>query len=264
MLTGASACPRVGSDNSQTHEIFHESDDSDSDFRDEMGLFLNLGSPSQCQGIVTAWHLQYELKGCGSDRVKTRRSRETQRGAFNGVFAVYRPVNNLTMQQRQHEVVPGSTKMVTISCQDDDDSDDRDESRTRSTDTRDRDESRARSTDTSDRDESRTRSTDTRDQEETILLEEEERFMIQRGDIIAICLPRSIKGRDIRRLHILEDIRIEAETPSVHEYDGQKFAVDNCNFDRLQTIRSRLLVERSSYRLHLYAEVAGEPVVHVC
>ena len=251
MLTGASACSRVGSDNSQT---FPESDDSDSDFRDERGLFLNLGSPSQCQGIVTAWHLQYELEDCGSDHVKTRpaaRSRETQRGTFSGVFAIYRPVNNLTMKQQQYKVVPGSTKTVTISCQDDDDSDDRDERRTRST-------------DTSDHDERRTRSTDTRDQEETIMLEEEERFMIQRGDVIAICLPRSIKGRDIRRLHILEDIRIETEIPSVHEYDGQKRAINDCNFNGLQTISSRLLEERSSYQLHLYAEVAGEPVVHVC
>ena len=251
MLIGASACSRVGSDNSQT---FPESDDSDSDFQDS-GLFLNLGSPSQCQGIVTAWHLQYELEDCGSDRVKTRpatRSRETQRGTFSGVFAVYRPINNLTMKQQQYEVVPGSTKTVTISCQDDDDSDDHDESRTRST-------------DAGDQDESRTRSTDTRDQEETILLEEEKCFMIQIGDVIAICLPRSIKGRrDIRRLHILEDIRIEAETPSVHEYDRRNSAVNNCNFNKLQMIRSQHLEARSSYRLHLYAEVAGEPVVHVC
>ena len=250
MLTGVSACSRVGSDNSQT---FPESDDSDSDFRDERGLFLNLGSPSQCQGIVTAWHLQYELEDCGSDHVKTRpaaRSRETQRGTFSGVFAVYRPVNNLTMKQQQHKVVPGSTKTVTISCQDDDDSDDRDERR-------------IRSTDISDHDERRTRSTDTRDQEETIMLEEEERFMIQRGDVIAICLPKSIKkSRGIRRLHILEDIRIEAETPSVHEYDLRRDpAVNNCNFSGLQTISSQLLKARSRYRLHLYAEIAGKSLL---
>ena len=208
MLTGTSACSRVGSD-SQTFS-------DDSDFLNKKGLFLNLDAFSQCQGTVTAWHLRYELDSC---RSRTRSSKET----FNGVLAVYRPVNN---QKIEYEIVPNSTKSVMITCDDDDD----DDERTRS---------------------------NARDQEQTISLEAEEQFMIQRGDVIAVCLP-SIKKR--YRLQILEDVGNEI---GIYEYNTrQKDDVNDCNFNKLQTITSQSLRARSSYQLHLHAEIAGTRLVY--
>ena len=209
VLTGTSACSRVGSD-SQTFS-------DDSKFLNRKGLFLNLGAPSQCQGTVTAWHLRYELDDCRSRSRSSTIDRET----VNSVLAVYRPVNNLTME---YEIVPGSTKSVMLAC-DDDDNDDR------------------------------TRS-DARDEEEMILLEAEERFVIRRGDVIAVCLP-SIKKR--YRLQILEDVRNGID---IYEYIRKKSVVNGCNFNKLQTIRSQSLRARSSYRLHLHAEIAGTRLVY--
>ena len=225
MLTGTSACSRVGTDS--------QSSSDDSDFQSKRGLFLNLGSPSECQGIVTAWHLRYELEECSSQRTrsgrtKSSRDRETEGETFNSVFAVYRPISNPTMQ---YQLVPGSTKYVMITCDGDDINGDDDTRKTPS---------------------------NTRDREEIILLENQERFMIQRGDIIAVCLP-DIKRR--YRLQILEEVRSENEgnaAHGVHKYDGEEHAVENCNFNGLQTIRLRRRRARSSYRLNLYAEIAGK------
>ena len=80
----------------------------------------------------------------------------------------------------------------------------------------------------------------------TILLEAEEQFMIQRDDVIAVCLPRR------NRLQILEDVRSEIErNAGVYEYDeeykGQESAVNGCKFNKLQTIKSQSLRARSSY-----------------
>ena len=205
MLTGASACSRVGSD-TQTFS-------DDSDFQREEGLFLNLGAPAQCQGTVTAWHLHYEPNDCSSQKTRTR-GRET----FNGVFLIYRPVNNLTAE---YEIVPGSMKLVLIPCDDDDD-----DEITRSR---------------------------VRYREETISLQAHEQFTIQRGDVIAVCLP-DIKRR--YKLHVLEDIRNEVERNAcVYEYEGNRRDVEECNL--LQTIRSQRLRAKSSYQLHLYAEITG-------
>ena len=192
MLTGTSACSRVGSD-SQTFS-------DDGDYRNKKGLFLNLGASSQCQGTVTAWHLRYKLDDC--------RSRKT----FSGVLAVYRPVNNLTI-----EIVPNSTKSVMITCDDDGD-----DERTRS-----------------------------------LLLVAEEQFMIQRGDVIAVCLPKRY------RLQMLEDVRSEIKrNASVYEYiyKRQKSAVNGCKFNKLQTIESQSLRARNNYRLHVHVDIAGKYV----
>ena len=243
MLTGTSACSRVGSDS------LSSSDDHDNDFQDEKGLFLNLGTPSECQGVVTAWHLRYELEECRSSQTarsgKSRKSSsesETDRETFNGVFAVYRPVSNLTMKY-ELSLVPSSTKSVMINCDDDDAYDD--------------DNTRARSNTR------RTRSS-TRDVEEILIpLEKEEQFTIQRDDVIAICLP------DIERyrLQIIEKVRSENKlgnvAPGVHEYDRKGRALDNCNFNELQTIsldhlKEKKKGERRRYRLNLYAEIEGK------
>ena len=241
MLTGTSACSRVGSDS------LSSSDDHDNDFQNEKGLFLNLGTPSECQGIVTAWHLCYELEECrSSQRARSGKSRksssesETDRETFNGVFAVYRPVSNLTMN---YELVPGSTKSVMINCDDDDDGDESEDTRARSN-------------------TGRTQS-NTRDEEEIILLEKQERFMIQRDDVIAVCLP-NIRMR--YRLQILEEVTVTGRrnaAPGVHEYDGKGRALENCNFNELQTISSDHLKEkkkreRRRYRLNLYAKIEGK------
>ena len=236
MLTGTSACSRVGSDS------LSSSDDHDNDFQNEKGLFLNLGTPSECQGIVTAWHLRYELEECRSSQIarsgKSRKSRsesETDRETFNGVFAVYRPVSNLTMN---YELVPGSTKSVMINCDYDDDHDDS----------------------TSAHSNGRTQS-NTRDEEEIIPLEKQEQFMIQRDDVIAVCLPNKRY-----RLQILEEVTVTGRrnaAPGVHEYNGKGHALENCNFNGLQTISSDHLKEkkkreRRRYRLNLYAKIEGK------
>ena len=241
MLTGTSACSRVGSDSLSSSD--------DNDFQSRRGLFLNLGTPSECQGIVTAWHLRYELEECSSQRTrsgrtKSSRDRETEGVTFNSVFAVYRPIGNLTMK---YELVPGSTKSVMINCDDDDDADDAD-------DTDDTDDTRASSNTR------RTRSS-TRDEEEIlILLEKQERFMIQRDDVIAVCLP-DIKTK--YRLRILENVGSENNlgnaAPGVHKYDGEEHVLENCNFNGLQTIRSGFLrALRRRYQLNLYAEITGK------
>ena len=196
MITRTTACSRVGND-------FQTPTDTD-DFR---GLFLNLGAPSQCQGMVTTWHLYYELDGCGSD--DGRRSAST---TYNAVFVVYRPIRNSNDHTVSYEVVPGSMMSVEISC--DEDNEQRIQSR-----------------------------------EEIILLKAHEQFMIQRDDIIAVCLP------DRRcTLQILEDEE-GIERNDIYEYTrrGRRNAVRNCNFDRLQKIRSRSLTVKSSYQLYLYA-----------
>ena len=224
MLTGTSACSRVGSDSLSSSD--------DNNFQSRRGLFLNLGTPSECQGIVTAWHLRYELEECNSrgtrsGRSKSSRDRETEGETFNSVFAVYRPV------KMKYELVPGSTKSVMINyCADDDD----DES----------DDTRARSN-------TRTQRSNTRDEEKIILLEKQERFMIQKDDVIAVCLPDNIK-----RLQILEEVSKGNAVPGVYEYDEKERAVENCNFNQLQTIRSKHLITLGKYRLNLYAEIAGK------
>ena len=190
-----------------------------SNFETEKGLFLNLEAPAQCQGMVTAWHLRYELNNCNS------RTRSRERETYNGVFVIFRPVNN---PPTEYEIVPDSMKSVLILCDNDDDND-----------------------------ETTTRRSKAKYQEETISLQEHEQFMIQRGDIIAVCLP------DIRRRHrlqILENVRNEVErNVGVYEYKykGQRRDVERCNFNKLQTIRSQHLRAESSYQLHLYAEIAG-------
>ena len=130
---------------------------------------------------------------------------------FSGVLAVYRPVNNLTI-----EIVPNSTKSVMIICDDDDE-----DERTRS-----------------------------------ILLKAEEQFMIQRGDVIAVCLPRRY------RLQMLEDVRSEIErNTGVYEYVDKrqkKSAVNGCKFNELQTIESQSLRARNNYRLHVHVDIAGK------
>ena len=140
-----------------------------------------------------------------------------------GVLAVYRPVNtgNQTME---YKIVPGSTKPVEVTCKDDGDDD-------------------------------TTKSADTRNLGETIImLKTQEKFMIQSGDVIAICLPN--------RLQVLEEVASDHDTQrnDVYRYSGAN--INNCNLDRLQKImpESRHLREKSTYRLHLYAEIAG--IVH--
>ena len=199
MITRATACSRVGSD-------FQTFTDTDS-FR---GLFLNLGAPSQCQGMVTAWHLYYELNGCESDDDRSRSTSTT----YNAVFVVYQPINS-NDHTVSYEVVPGSMKSVTIPC--DEDNEERIQSR-----------------------------------EEIISLEAHEQFMIQRGDVIAVCLP-NINRR--HALQILEDEGIERN--DIYEYTRRRrrIAVRNCNFNRLQEIRSQHLIAKSSYRLYLYAGI---------
>ena len=142
-----------------------------------------------------------------------------------------------------YELVPGSTKSVMINCDYADDNDDS----------------------TSAHSNGRTQS-NTRDKEEIIPLEKEEQFMIQRDDVIAICLP------DIERnkLQILENFRNENKlrnvAPGVHEYDYREGrALENCNFNELQTISSDHLKEKRKrgkrryyYRLNLYAEIEGK------
>ena len=206
VITGTIACSRVGSD----IQTFSDADS----FR---GLFLNLGAPSQCRGIVTAWHLHYQLDDCESDSSKTRtRPTPTKATYYTGVFIVYRPIN-VTNQTSSYEAVPGSMKSVTISC--DEENEERAQSR-----------------------------------EKIILLQTNEQFMIQRDDVIAVCLPE-FKKKHRNILQILEDEK-EIERNDIYVYK-QKNYVKDCNSNKLQTIRSQQLKVKSSYRLHLYAEIEG-------
>jgi hypothetical protein len=139
----------------------------------------------------------------------------------------------------QYEIVPGSTKSVMITCVEDDHDDD-DTRRTRS------------------RSNTRKTRSSTRDREEIIPLEKQEQFVIQRDDVIAVCLPDNIRER--YRLQILEDMTSKIE--GVYKYIVNKevrVTVRNCNFDGLQTIiGSRMLRARSRYQLNLFAEIAGK------
>ena len=207
VITGTIACSRVGSDN----QAFSESNN----FKEREGLYLNLGAPSRCHGMLTAWHLRYEVDDCESDstRTKTRRTRR-MRETYTGVFIVYRPIN----QTMSYEAVPGSMKSVTVSCNED--NDERTHSLTR--------------------------------KETIISLQTNEQFMIQRGDVIAVCLPdTSSRHRNI--FQILEDEEEIERNDIIYEYKDVK----DCNSKKLQTIRSQQLKVKSSYRLHLYAEIAG-------
>ena len=255
IYTGVHACSRVGSNVQPTSP-----GSGASNFIEEEGLFLNLGAPSQCQGMVTAWHLRYQLKDCevaGPTKTKTNtgsqsHSRSRRSGRENGVFAVYRPINNHTME---YKIVPGSIKSIMIACDDDSTTGDDDKTDDDDDDTSSHDQSRR----------SRSRRSKTIQREEVISLEAEEQFMIEKGDIIALCLP-DVSSR--YRLEIVEDTE-NSGIITVYEYWPKRRDVRDCNLsDDLQMIKSPLTA-RPSYQLNIQAEIAGivtttatEPTLH--
>lgn len=189
-ITRATAqCSKVGTDGNSFSGYFKEWD----------GLFLNIGSPSQCSGTVVSWHFHYELDGCRYSKSKYR----------HGIFLVYRPVSN-----HSYEVVPGSVKEVTVPCQDDD---------------------------------------GIQSWEEMLPLSEQ--FTVQKGDIIAACLPynKRIRMEPLQILEYGKDIRVN----NIHEYYDAGGDIDDCRINRLQTVITRDIRSRRYYQLHLYAEIAG-------
>ena len=74
-----------------------------------------------------------------------------------------------------------------------------------------------------------------------------EAFIIQRGDIIAVCLPR--QGQN--DLRVITRKRT-TETKFLYEYDPQGPDDDDCEFDREFAVNSEDLEQRRYLHLHLY------------
>ena len=85
-------CSTVGSD---IQLLSHQ-------FRPRQGLYLNLGAPSTCSGIVTCWNYCYGDSDCSN-------------GSHSATFMVYRPKEN---SSNELQLVPESIKSVSVRCQD--------------------------------------------------------------------------------------------------------------------------------------------------
>ena len=82
-------------------------------FREREGLYLNLGSPSLCSGIVTSWHYCYGMTGMGQCLLNDSNSTSYH----SATFMMYRPGKN---NSSEYVVIPESVKSVTVKCRDTD------------------------------------------------------------------------------------------------------------------------------------------------
>ena len=87
-------CPLLGSDLQSDHELTESSKER---------LFLNFGTPAQCNGTVTSWHY------CSYNRYLEDDEECDGPEDYISHFLVYRQTGSFT-----YEPVPGSTKSVTI------------------------------------------------------------------------------------------------------------------------------------------------------
>ena len=87
-------CPLLGSDIQSDHGLTESS---------KARLFLNFGTPAQCNGTVTSWHY------CSYNRYLKDDEECDGPEDYISHFLVYRQTGNST-----YEPVPGSTKSVTI------------------------------------------------------------------------------------------------------------------------------------------------------
>ena len=159
-----------------------------------------------------------------------------ERSRSNSVtLSVYRPtLSNHTMSSSYYELVSGSNKSVALPCHD---------------------RMQGRS--------------GRRIQSFMETLSPSERFVIQKDDIVAVCLPRKT-SRHIKVLNELDEDRSKSRdnsrsgtkrrlSPIIYEYRSRSKDrdIDACVFDSLQIIQSRDLQPKRNSHLHLYANITG-------
>lgn len=146
--------------------------------------------------------------------------------SYSVTFLVYRPLLSSHAMSSLYELVSGSSKSVTLPCHD---------------------KSRHRV------------------QLLMEMLSPSERFVIQRDDVVAVCLPGvSSKIKVLNKLDNDKSRSRDSETretlgPMIYEYHSPKnhHDIDTCVFDSLQTIQPRYMQLIRGSHLHLYANITG-------
>ena len=84
-----------------------------------------------------------------------------------------------------------------------------------------------------------------------------EEFLIEKGDVLAVCLPKNEEQKPIFKIFQFKSLHHNNSIPSVYKLVTNDNSIDNCALNRLQTVDSLDVRGRPSLHLNLYVNITG-------